>query len=196
MALANGEVRSVEALVRWQRPGHGLIGPGQFIFHAEETGLKPTWLELELTESVLIEDKINVASTLSMLQAFGVRVALDDFGTGYSTFTYLRDFRFDKLKIDQTFVRNICSSKVDESIVRSITQLSKNFGIKTIAEGVETEDAAEILRRVSCDEAQGFLFGRPMTSEDFAKFLNARASFGSVREIASQEKRKPSIHIF
>ena len=157
-----------------------------------EAGLEPAMLELELTESVLVEDKLNVASTLSMLQAFGVRVALDDFGTGYSTFTYLRDFRFDKLKIDQTFVRNICNSKVDQSIVRSITQLSQNFGIKTIAEGVETEEIVEILRLTSCDQAQGYLFGAPMSSEDFAKFLNARTSSGSVPGFAPVTKQ--SIH--
>ena len=156
-------------------------------------GLEPEMLELELTESVLVEDRINVASTLSMLQAFGVRVALDDFGTGYSTFTYLRDFRFDKLKIDQTFVRNICNSKVDESIVRSITQLSQNFGIKTIAEGVESQDAVEILRRASCDQAQGYLFGKPMGSEDFVRFLEARTPDGAIPGFIPATR--PRIHV-
>ena len=158
-----------------------------------EAGLEPAMLELELTESVLVEDKLNVASALAMLQAFGVRVALDDFGTGYSTFTYLRDFRFDKVKIDQTFVRNICHSKVDESIVRSITQLSQSFGIKTIAEGVETEDAVEILRRTSCDQAQGYLFGKPMNAEDFAKFLEARTSSGAIPGFKPAANRR--IHV-
>lgn len=136
-----------------------------------ESNLPPGFLELELTESVLIEDGAHVASTLEQLKEIGVSLALDDFGTGYSSFAYLRNFRLDKLKIDQTFVRNISTNRGDEAIVHSIVQLARNFGLQTIAEGVETEEASHIVHRAGCDMAQGYLFAEPMTSDAFLEFL-------------------------
>jgi EAL domain-containing protein (putative c-di-GMP-specific phosphodiesterase class I) len=136
-----------------------------------DANLDPGFLELELTESVLIEDGANVASILQQLKQIGVSLALDDFGTGYSSFAYLRNFRLDKLKIDQTFVRNISTNHGDEAIVHSIVQLARNFGLQTIAEGVETEEASHIVHRAGCDMAQGYLFAAPMNTEAFLDFL-------------------------
>jgi EAL domain-containing protein (putative c-di-GMP-specific phosphodiesterase class I) len=101
----------------------------------------------------------------------GVRVALDDFGTGYSNFTYLRHFNLDRLKIDQSFIRHVTSSKNDVAIIRSIVQLAKNFGLETVAEGVENDESLRVVRRTGCDLAQGFLLARPMPAQAVSDFI-------------------------
>ena len=213
MNAASGRVSSVEALVRWRHPLHGLISPAAFIPLAEETGLiiplgewvlrtacqaASTWpgevriavnvsamqfrkgglpeavmqalaasslpahrLELEITESVLMQDGPDVMDTLHILRNFGVRTALDDFGTGYSSLSYLRRFPFDKLKIDRAFVQDINSSST-AAIVRAIVTLGVALGMTITAEGIETEDQLAALRQHGCNEIQGYLYSKPL----------------------------------
>jgi diguanylate cyclase (GGDEF)-like protein/PAS domain S-box-containing protein len=142
-----------------------------------ESGLHPTRLELEVTESILLaESEANVA-TLHALRALGVRIAMDDFGTGYSSLSYLRTFPFDKIKIDRSFVAEIEASAHAAAIVKAAIGLGASLGIDTVAEGVETLAQYERLRAEGCDAVQGYLFGQPMTPADArAAILNGRVS--------------------
>ncbi|TGD95081.1 bifunctional diguanylate cyclase/phosphodiesterase [Methylobacterium nonmethylotrophicum] len=124
------------------------------------SGLPPSRLELEITESVLLQDDDVTVAILHRLRALGVSTAMDDFGTGYSSLSYLRRFPFDKIKIDQCFVRNLQEAGSSE-IVRATVSLGKALGMTVLAEGVETEAQAAMLREAGCDELQGYLFGRP-----------------------------------
>ena len=135
------------------------------------SGLRPHRLELEITEGVLLEDTEATLATLAQLRDFGVRIAMDDFGTGYSSLGYLRRFAFDKVKIDQSFVRDIGESSDSLAIVRAVTGLCSSLGITTTAEGVETEIQRDRLRQEGCDQFQGWLFGRPMPAEAIAAHL-------------------------
>jgi diguanylate cyclase (GGDEF)-like protein len=130
-------------------------------------------LELEITESVLLANSAATLATLHELRAIGVRIALDDFGTGYSSLSYLRSFPFDKIKIDRSFVRDLTAADGSRLIVRAIINLSKNLGMITTAEGVETEDQLEQLRVEGCDEIQGYLFSRPIPSSELSLLLRA-----------------------
>ena len=125
------------------------------------SGLPAERLELEITESVLLQDDAATLAILHRLRALGVSTAMDDFGTGYSSLSYLRRFPFDKIKIDQSFVRNLGHEAGSSEIVRAAVGLGKTFGMIVLAEGVETEEQAAILREAGCDELQGYLFGRP-----------------------------------
>ena len=138
-----------------------------------ETGLNPRYLELELTESILMQDAEASANVLQGLKAMGVRLAIDDFGTGYSSLSYLKRFPIDTLKIDQSFVRDIVTDPDDGTIVSAIIGMGKNLNQQVIAEGVETPEQLAFLRARQCDEGQGFLFHRPLTAEDFARLLVA-----------------------
>lgn len=129
-------------------------------------------LELELTESILIRDVLEAAETLRNLKRIGVRLAIDDFGTGYSSLGYLRRFQVDKLKIDQSFIREMTTHSNDASIVRAIIQLSKGLKLKTIAEGVETSEQLQLLLDEGCDEAQGYFFSRPIQPDEVALFFS------------------------
>jgi diguanylate cyclase (GGDEF)-like protein len=129
-------------------------------------GLEPQRLELEVTESVLLRDDEANLDILSQLREMGVRIALDDFGTGYSSLSYLRTFRFDKLKIDRSFIKDLPQSEAAKKIVRAITGLGKSFGIVIVAEGVETPEQVEYLQRHGCNQVQGYLFGRPQPAEE------------------------------
>ena len=133
-----------------------------------DSGLEPSALELELTESVLIQDTDNALRTVQQFKAMGVRLAIDDFGTGYSSMSYLRRLAVDKLKIDQSFVRDLTEDPEDAAIVRAIIQLGHSLRLTTLAEGVETAEQAAFLRKEGCRLAQGYYFGRPMSAEDFA----------------------------
>ncbi len=130
-----------------------------------ETGLPPERLELEVTESVLIDDAERALVALAALKALGVRIALDDFGTGYSSLSYLRRFPFDKIKIDRSFVQGLGEDAEAEAIVRSIVALGRSLNLSVTAEGVETELQLSRLRAQRCTEVQGFLLGRPMPQE-------------------------------
>ena len=131
------------------------------------SGLKPEYLELEITESTIMKHPEEVISILHQLKAMGVRLSIDDFGTGYSSLNYLRKFPIDFLKIDASFVRDITENKEDRLIVKGIIALAKSLNLKVIAEGVETKAQKELLREEGCDSIQGFYIGRPVKSEDF-----------------------------
>lgn len=214
--LEDGKVAGMEALLRWNRPEHGIVPPATFIGIAEETrmiipigawvlreacrqaklwqqqdpmlrisvnlsprqfqqgdlcdtvaaaleesGLAPTLLELEITESTAMLNTDRTVSTLSSLRALGVRIAIDDFGTGHSSLSYLRRFPIDRVKIDREFIHELATSRSNRAIVSGIVALARGLGVAVTAEGVETEDQANFLRVQSCDEVQGFYFGRP-----------------------------------
>ncbi|MBP6709575.1 MAG: EAL domain-containing protein, partial [Candidatus Accumulibacter sp.] len=138
--------------------------------------LDSQWLELELTESILIQDAEATLDTVRRLKSLGIKLSVDDFGTGYSSLTYLKRFAVDKLKIDQSFVRDLVSDPDDAAIVRAIIQMAHSLKLKTIAEGVETEELANLLRIFHCDEIQGYWFAKPMPAEQMEAFLCERAS--------------------
>jgi predicted signal transduction protein with EAL and GGDEF domain len=222
--LVNTRTRKIsgyETLLRWNRPGHGLVSPSAFIACAEETGiivplgewvirkaieeasqwrddvavainlspaqmqnpslvatvvgalaasqLDPSRLEIEITESVLMDETDHNIRTLHALRELGVKIALDDFGTGYSSLSYLRAFPFDKIKIDQRFVHGIDGSIENQAIVRAIISLARDLGMRITAEGVEDEQQAAILAGLGCTEVQGFLYSRPLPSTELEK---------------------------
>jgi len=139
------------------------------------SGLAPSCLELELTESILIQNVDSVLTTVKRLKLLGVKLSIDDFGTGYSSLSYLKRFAFDKLKIDQSFIRDLATDAENAAIVRAILQMAHGLGLKTIAEGVETQPALESLLALRCDEAQGYLFARPMPAAQLAEYLATAA---------------------
>ena len=130
-----------------------------------ETGLPPARLELEITESMIIADKVRALHILRQIKALGVTVALDDFGTGYSSLDTLRSFPFDKIKLDRLFMNEVESNPQSKAIIRAVLALGKSLEVPILAEGVETVDQLDILRREGCDEAQGYLLGRPQPYE-------------------------------
>lgn len=142
----------------------------------EETGLEPNFLELELTESVLIKTAESTQSILMTLRAKGVQVAIDDFGTGYSSLSYLRKFPADSLKIDQSFVRQLTTAPKDTSIVTAIISMARSMKMRVVAEGVETQEERAFLQANECDEAQGYYFSRPVVAEQFAQLLKTGIS--------------------
>jgi diguanylate cyclase (GGDEF)-like protein/PAS domain S-box-containing protein len=135
------------------------------------SGLDPALLELELTESILIHNTEQVFTTVRRLKSLGVKLSIDDFGTGYSSLAYLKRFDVDKLKIDQSFIRDLADDPGDAAIVRAIIQMARSLNLKTIAEGVEDVGMLSYLRLNHCDEAQGYFFGKPMPAEEFAAFI-------------------------
>ena len=138
-----------------------------------ETGIQPNKLELEVTESVFMDDMNHTIQTLKNLHALGVELAIDDFGTGYSSLSYLRQFPIDRLKIDQSFIRNALINKDDASIARTIVRLGHSLNLKVIAEGVETSEHEKFLMEEGCDEVQGFRYSRPVTPEKFVEFVKS-----------------------
>ena len=136
-----------------------------------ESGLDGRWLELELTESLLMESGPEVIVTLGKLKALGVRLSIDDFGTGYSSLAYLKRFPVDRLKIDQSFVRDLAQDPDDAVIIRAIIQLGRNLRLEVIAEGTETIEQMDFLRREGCTAAQGYLFSRPVPAEAIPSLL-------------------------
>jgi EAL domain-containing protein (putative c-di-GMP-specific phosphodiesterase class I) len=130
-----------------------------------DSGLPPHHLTLELTESVLIEQDGQTEERLREIRAQGVKIAIDDFGTGYSSLAYLGLLPFDCLKIDRSFVRNLCNSSQDAAIVAAVLHMAEGFDVTVVAEGVETEAQAQRLRHMGCSHAQGYWFGRPVPWE-------------------------------
>ena len=143
----------------------------------QETGLHPSFLELELTEGVLMKHPALTESILRRLRARGVRVAVDDFGMGYSSLSYLRKFSMDTLKIDQSFVRTITTAPSETAIVSAMISMGRDLNLRVVAEGVETQEELEFLQARHCDEAQGFYFSRPLLSKQFADLLANDAPF-------------------
>ncbi|MEA2164631.1 MAG: hypothetical protein QOK37_2758 [Thermoanaerobaculia bacterium] len=216
--IASGRITGVEALVRWNRPGFGVVGPKEFIPIAEETrlivpmgewvlreacrqarewqnggspgfrmavnlsprqfqhsdlpqliasaldtsGLAPGDLELEITESLAMQNTTRTIATLHRLREMGVQIAIDDFGTGHSSLNYLRSFPIDSVKIDQEFVREIEASAADRAIVSAVIGMARGLRLRVTAEGVETDRQLEFLREQGCEDVQGFLFGEPV----------------------------------
>jgi diguanylate cyclase (GGDEF)-like protein len=140
-----------------------------------ETGLPPSQLEIEVTESLLIQETDRALRTLGDLKQMGIRIALDDFGTGYSSLSYLRLFPFDKIKIDQSFVRSLTDDPSSLSIIRAILALGKSLHLDVIGEGVETEEQLRVLVRERCDEVQGFLLGKPMPAVEVSEYMRREA---------------------
>ena len=221
--LRTGAIAGAEALLRWRRPGHGLVSPGVFLPRAEEngfiapinewvlreacaearrwvlaglprlrvsvnlspvqfrkrtvpllvaktladTGLDPRLLDLELTESMMMRDLDAVANDLRQVMALGVNVSIDDFGTGFCSLSYVKRFPVNRIKIDQSFVRDIASDVNDAAIVRAIITLGHSLDLEVIAEGVETAEQLARLRAEGCDGVQGYYFGRPMPAAAF-----------------------------
>ncbi len=230
VSLATGRVNGAEALIRWQHPENGILGPGEFISIAEMSGLilpigswvlreacrqlatwsrelprgdqfrmginlsgkqlvqaslidemseliescgiNPNRIELEITESILLDDVDRSLTVLERLKALGVRLSLDDFGTGYSSLTYLRSFPIDVVKIDRSFVDGIGKDNENAAIVKSIIDLARTLGLECIAEGVETNEDLQALRALGCDVAQGYLIAQPLSSADAARMIS------------------------
>jgi diguanylate cyclase len=230
--IATGEMRSVEALIRWRHPTRGIILPGEFIPIAEESGLileigdwvvreacrqarewqqrqmpflrvavnvsplqfrqanfvkkihaalqehslDATYLEIELTEATLMSNAETSVALLEQLSEVGVVVAIDDFGTGYSSMSYLQRFPIDKLKIDRSFISEVASNAGDASIVRAIISLAHGLRLKVIAEGVESEEQLGILKRMGCDQYQGFFRSAAVPAAEIERFVRHDAA--------------------
>ncbi len=138
----------------------------------ETNRIEPQWLDLELTESVVIRDLAASAREMARLREMGVRVSIDDFGTGYSSLSYLRQLPLDTLKIDQAFLRDLTADGGSLPVVQTIVTLAHNLSLEVIAEGVETREQLELLRTTGCDKVQGHLFGRPAPPEEIETILN------------------------
>jgi diguanylate cyclase (GGDEF)-like protein len=225
--LKSGSITSVEVLVRWQHPEHGLLLPGQFLKIAEDTGmiveigqwvireacrqtrdwldagiqavpvainissqefrnehflegvqvalktscLDPRFLELELTETVLMRHVDSTTQVLGQLKAMGVRLAVDDFGIGYSSLSYLTRFPIDTLKLDQSFLHHIAANSNEAIVVRAVISMARSLKLRVVAEGVETPEQLKFLQAHGCEEGQGYYFSRPVVGERFEKLL-------------------------
>ncbi|EHR69416.1 diguanylate cyclase (GGDEF) domain-containing protein [Burkholderiales bacterium JOSHI_001] len=224
--LASGRITGVEALLRWQRPGVGLVAPDKFIGALEEnrlivpvgawvietacaqlrawdragmpplsmavnlsvrqfrdpelvdrvqrvlqaTGLAPQRLELELTESLLMDDNRHSQAVLNRLSALGVRVAIDDFGTGYSSLAYLKRFKLDTLKLDRSFVRDLPADTENGAIAGAVVAMAHALKLQVVCEGVETQGQHDFLQRLGCDGLQGFWLARPMPAPELPEW--------------------------
>jgi EAL domain-containing protein (putative c-di-GMP-specific phosphodiesterase class I) len=140
------------------------------------SGLAPDRLELEITESILLQDSKATLATLHGLRNMGVRIAMDDFGTGYSSLSYLRSFPFDKIKIDRSFVKDITTSTGSLNIVRAVAALAKGLGMACTAEGVETPEQRSTVSSEGCTEMQGFLLSKPLPLDEIDRLLCTKAA--------------------
>jgi diguanylate cyclase (GGDEF)-like protein/PAS domain S-box-containing protein len=250
MEVAAGRITGLEALLRWQHPGLGLVPPDKFIRIAEnsgliipigewvlrtacsqarkwqeeglpnmavavnvsavqfrqegfcelirsvlrETGLAAQYLELELTESLLLANADVTLSVLRELKSMGLTLAIDDFGTGYSNFTSLRQFGVSKLKIDRSFIRDVATKPDDAAITTAIISMAKSLNLKVIAEGVEDEAQMLFLRAHHCDEIQGYYFSKPLAVDKVADKLrgNMAETQGGLKLAADNRNNKPT----
>jgi len=140
-----------------------------------EADLPAQYLELELTEGVAMNDPLGAIAVMNNLHERGVRLSIDDFGTGYSSLSYLKRFQVYKLKIDQSFVRDITDDPDDKAIVVAVIALARSLGFQTIAEGVETQGQLDFLRAQGCDEVQGYFYSRPLPADGFEAFVRRHA---------------------
>lgn len=137
-------------------------------------GLHPTRLEIEITETVLLQDRDATLAILHQLRALGIRIAMDDFGTGYSSLTYLQSFPFDRIKIDRSFVKNITENAGSLYIVRAVAALANGMGMAATAEGVETAEQLDKIATLGCTEMQGYLFSRPLPLAEIERLFVSR----------------------
>jgi diguanylate cyclase (GGDEF)-like protein len=230
VALDTGKIVGFEALLRWQHPTRGLIGPDQFIHIAEETGLirelgwwnlreacrqlsdwkahsdnylnftmnvnlsakqflqanlveeiknlieelkfAPETLKLEITESTVMIDPVSTAKMLQEIKALGILLAIDDFGTGYSSLSYLHRFPLDTLKIDRSFISGTDQAGDEMEIAKTIMPMASNLRLDVIAEGVETVEQVDLLKKLRCKYAQGYFFSKPLAAEEVAELLS------------------------
>ncbi|HWI62698.1 MAG TPA: EAL domain-containing protein [Symbiobacteriaceae bacterium] len=234
--LGSGQVRAMEALVRWQHPVRGLVSPAEFIPLAEETGLilplgdwilteacrqarawqeelgqmpfrvsvnlsarqihepaladtvaavlretgiEPAWLQLEITENVLVYDDDAIRKSLRRLKRLGVSLAIDDFGTGYSSLHYLKRLPTNTLKIDQSFISGLGNGPRDTALVEAMVSIARGLSLTLVAEGIETEDQAARLRTMGCPYGQGYLISRPLPPDGASQFLRSRVGMDS-----------------
>lgn len=236
----DGYLIGAEALLRWDRPGHGLVRPDLFIPVVEATNLivpmgewvlrqacrdaaswlnatgraltvavnvsarqfrdpdfvsnvqriledeklPPTSLRIELTETLLVQDPPRARQVLGALKSLDIGIAMDDFGTGYSSLGYIKNFPFDTIKVDKSFISGIATSHEDRAITRTVLAMAKSLKLRSVAEGVETQDQLDFLQDHDCDCAQGYLFGKPNVSADLVRRALAEAADGRT-EIAS-----------
>jgi len=171
---------------------HQFVHPGfpdlvRRVLH--DTGLEPSALELEITESVLMKDETHAVGTLGALKALGVSLALDDFGTGYSSLGRLRTFPIDRLKIDRSFIQAISEKGDEQAIASAVIAMAENMRLRVTAEGVETGGQLEYLRHNHCEEIQGYFISRPLPPEEAMSFLRARHRRGPGAE--DGEGREP-----
>jgi EAL domain-containing protein (putative c-di-GMP-specific phosphodiesterase class I) len=152
-----------------------------------ESGLDPKGLELEITESVLMDQSEGGVGTLGRLRDLGVRLVLDDFGTGYSSLSYLKHLPLDTIKIDQSFVAGLAGD-TDRSIIEAVVALARGLHMGVVAEGIETEAQFDILRKMGCDVGQGYLFCGPIPANEAARLLSARRSRSSTRDLARLDR--------
>lgn len=227
IGLESGNIESAELLLRWQKPGQGLVSPANFIPLLEETGLilpvgqwvieeacrlarylkdighsdisigvnlsalqfsqeslfdtvstailknelNPSQIKLEITESIALKDIDHTVKLINTFREMGVKISMDDFGTGYSSLSAVKDIPLDELKIDMSFIRNIVENPMQRVIVETIIALGKGLKISLVAEGVETEEQKRLLQDMKCNQAQGYLFSKPVPAEDFKKML-------------------------
>jgi EAL domain-containing protein (putative c-di-GMP-specific phosphodiesterase class I) len=139
-----------------------------------ETEMDPNCLELELTESVLMQEGDHTASLLANLSELGIGLALDDFGTGYSSLSYLKRFPITRVKIDRSFVRDIATSEGDAAVARAVIAMAHGLGVDVVAEGIETLEQLAVLRRYDCDEGQGYLLGRPVMPAEVPEVMRRK----------------------
>jgi len=140
----------------------------------ENSGMKPELLELELTESMVIQNADRAGRVLAELKKMGARLAIDDFGVGYSSLTHLKRFPIDTLKVDRSFIRDLPQDPEDKAITEAIIAMGKSLNLTVVAEGVETIEQQNFLKEHDCDEMQGYYFSKPIASEKFAELLRNR----------------------
>jgi diguanylate cyclase (GGDEF)-like protein len=166
--------------------------PGMVEQVIAETGVDPTCLELELTESAVMMNTENAVTTLRKLRALGIRIAIDDFGTGYSSLNYLKNLPIDTLKIDRSFMRDAATNPVDAAIVQAIITLAHSLNLKVKAEGIETQEQLDFLRQLRCDEIQGYLLSRPLPAEAFEQLLSEEQESAHMRTIPGSVRGAPN----
>src|SRR5260370_15534067 len=162
---------NVSARQFWERNWVGRVADA-----LRESGLEPKYLELELTESLIMRDGQQAVATMRELRDMGVHLSIDDFGTGYSNLSALKSFPVARLKIDQSFVRDISTDDNDKAIATAVISLGHKLNLRVIAEGVETEEQLAFLRDNNCDEMQGYLFSRPVTAPEIEHLLARHAA--------------------
>ena len=141
----------------------------------EKYGVEPSEVELEITESILIDDFVEMTNKLAILKDYGFRISLDDFGTGYSSLSYLKGLPINTLKIDKSFIDTVISDSNTKIITEAIIYMVKKLGYETVAEGVETQEQFEYLKSIECDNIQGYFLGKPMPAKDVEELLRQEA---------------------